>query len=174
MMINTFTRVRKIPFSPRQLRSSFHTSGQCCAAKGLLQPTIKKNINLRESQAKSKTNSSVKAIDEVFVKKFQQGSIYDPFDFSMAKVNLDRKTKSLIGTSKTYNISYNINPLDLYSSPSELNKFISSTGKILHRDVTGLSAKNQRRLSKAIKRAQSIGLLSKTHKHVDALPRRSL
>lgn len=45
-----------------------------------------------------------------------------------------------------------------------LKKFISSLGKIRPRKKTGLCAKHQRRLAKAIKRARSLGLLSYTSK----------
>lgn len=68
---------------------------------------------------------------------------------------------------------FGVNPLDLYTSPETLSQFVTSTGRILHRDVTGLSAKNQRRLSKAIRRCQSIGLMSKVHKDVSLLPTRT-
>ncbi|GMM56287.1 mitochondrial 37S ribosomal protein [Maudiozyma humilis] len=101
---------------------------------------------------------TIKTLEPRLVKDFQQTTIYDPFDFSMARINLDYKNKS-----NFRQFGKNINPLDLYTSPEILSQYMSSTGKILHSDVTGLSAKNQRRLSKAIRRAQAIGLLSKTH-----------
>ena len=104
------------------------------------------------------TAENVKVLNPSLIKDFAYGTTYDPFDFSMARLYLDRKNKS-----KFKVLGHNINPLDLYTSPEVLSQFMSSTGKILHRDVTGLSAKNQRRLSKAIRRAQAIGLLSKTH-----------
>ncbi len=40
-----------------------------------------------------------------------------------------------------------------------LKRFISDRGKILPRRVTGTYAKNQRKLTKAIKRARVMGLL---------------
>ena len=40
-----------------------------------------------------------------------------------------------------------------------LKRFISERGKILPRRVTGTSAKNQRKLTVAIKRARVMGLL---------------
>jgi small subunit ribosomal protein S18 len=41
-----------------------------------------------------------------------------------------------------------------------LSRFLSERGRILPRRLTGLSAYNQRRMARAIKRAQNIGLLS--------------
>ncbi len=46
-----------------------------------------------------------------------------------------------------------------YKDVSVLSKFLSERGRILSRRLTGLSSYNQRKVSKAIKRAQNIGLL---------------
>ncbi|MCT7707319.1 MAG: 30S ribosomal protein S18, partial [Lactobacillus iners] len=46
-----------------------------------------------------------------------------------------------------------------YKDVDLLKRFISERGKILPRRVTGTSAKNQRMLTVAIKRARVMGLL---------------
>ena len=46
-----------------------------------------------------------------------------------------------------------------YKDIDLLKRFISERGKILPRRVTGTSAKNQRKLTVAIKRARVMGLL---------------
>lgn len=46
-----------------------------------------------------------------------------------------------------------------YKQTDTLKKFINDQGKILPRRVTGNSAKHQRQLATAIKRARFIGLL---------------
>ena len=46
-----------------------------------------------------------------------------------------------------------------YKDTHLLRRFISERGKILPRRVTGTSAKNQRKLTIAIKRARIMGLL---------------
>ncbi|RIW31591.1 30S ribosomal protein S18 [Bacillus salacetis] len=46
-----------------------------------------------------------------------------------------------------------------YKDVDLLKKFISERGKILPRRVTGTSAKYQRRLTRAIKRARTMALL---------------
>ena len=46
-----------------------------------------------------------------------------------------------------------------YNDVDLLKRFISERGKILPRRVTGTSAKNQRKLTVAIKRARVMGLL---------------
>lgn len=46
-----------------------------------------------------------------------------------------------------------------YKDVATLKKFISERGKILPRRITGAGAKDQRKLTVAIKRARHIGLL---------------
>lgn len=46
-----------------------------------------------------------------------------------------------------------------YKDVDLLKRFVSERGKILPRRVTGTSAKNQRKLTVAIKRARVMGLL---------------
>ena len=46
-----------------------------------------------------------------------------------------------------------------YKDTELLKRFISERGKILPRRVTGTSAKNQRKVANAIKRARIMGLL---------------
>ena len=46
-----------------------------------------------------------------------------------------------------------------YKDTKLLSKFISERGKILSRRLTGLTAFSQRKISKAIKRAQNLGLM---------------
>jgi small subunit ribosomal protein S18 len=46
-----------------------------------------------------------------------------------------------------------------YTDVTTLSKFVSERGRILPRRLTGLSAYNQREVSKKIKRAQNLGLI---------------
>jgi small subunit ribosomal protein S18 len=46
-----------------------------------------------------------------------------------------------------------------------LSRFISESGRILPRRRTGVCAKQQRQLARAIKLARHIGYLPYTHKH---------
>ncbi|MED3661627.1 30S ribosomal protein S18 [Ureibacillus sp. FSL K6-8385] len=57
-----------------------------------------------------------------------------------------------------YFTSNNITHID-YKDVDLLKKFISERGKILPRRVTGTSAKYQRKLTRAIKRARIMALL---------------
>jgi small subunit ribosomal protein S18 len=50
-----------------------------------------------------------------------------------------------------------------YKDVNMLSRFVSERGRILSRRLTGLSSYNQRKVAKAIKRAQNIGLLPFTN-----------
>ncbi len=65
--------------------------------------------------------------------------------------NIKRKKISLVGSESASQIDYK--DLDL------LNDYITETGKIVPSRITGTSAKNQRALCVAIKRARFIALL---------------
>ncbi len=57
----------------------------------------------------------------------------------------------------------NIKELD-YKNTDMLKRFISAAGKIKHRKKTNLCASHQRQLSRSVKRARHVGLLSATEK----------
>lgn len=46
-----------------------------------------------------------------------------------------------------------------YKDPRLLRRFLTDTGKILPRRLTGLTAAHQRRVARAIKRSRALGLL---------------
>ena len=52
-----------------------------------------------------------------------------------------------------------------YKDPDTLKTYISENGKIMSSRYTRLTAKEQRKLNKAIKRARLLGLLPFTDKH---------
>ena len=60
--------------------------------------------------------------------------------------------------SQDYFAANNIKHID-YKDVELLKKFINPSARILARKRTGVSAKNQRKLSQAIKRARFMGLL---------------
>lgn len=52
-----------------------------------------------------------------------------------------------------------------YREPATLRRFLTERGKILGRRMTGISAKHQRALTIAVKRARILGLVSFTSTH---------
>jgi len=77
----------------------------------------------------------------------------------------ERKFSGRKGRNKRRKVCYfTVNKITYidYKDVDTLRKFISERGKILPRRVTGTSAKYQRMLTKAIKRARTMALLPYT------------
>lgn len=115
-------------------------------------------------------------VDDLFTKKFKPFDSYDPFDFSINQLDIDNRLKRYPVNAKSKDPfeRNGINPLDLYTMPFILSRFLTSTGQIVSRDVTGCNSKNQKKLAIAIKRARACGLLSTVHKDSTFLPSRNL
>ncbi len=78
-----------------------------------------------------------------------------------------RKKKGRFGQKKISDVCYfsKTNTKPNYKDVLILRRFITDRGKILHGSLTGLTAKNQRRFSKAVKRARFMGLIPYTDRH---------
>ena len=58
------------------------------------------------------------------------------------------------------------NPLDYdFTEPEALTRYVTETGKILPRKLTGLTAKQQRHIAKAIKRARNMVTMKRPGAH---------
>ncbi|KAI3406341.1 hypothetical protein KGF56_000822 [Candida oxycetoniae] len=99
-------------------------------------------------------------------RRFLVGSKYNPFDFSLNRVRMERKAFQLrkVQVEDPFAKS-GINAKNLYLMPEILSRFLTSTGQILPRDKTGCSAENQKKLTAAIRTARNLGLLSSKHRH---------
>ncbi|KAG1137857.1 hypothetical protein G6F64_010011 [Rhizopus arrhizus] len=122
----------------------------------LLENTINKD--------KVKTNAEVA---QRYQKIHQEGDLYHPQD-----LNDNRYRESLrasrgrsTGPKQDPFEVLGLDPLHEYKNYRLLSKFVSDMGKILPREQTGLTAKNQRKLAKAVKRARAMGLMSSTNNH---------
>ena len=78
----------------------------------------------------------------------------------MVKNNLGGRKgkKKKIGPETDYFLSENIGYVD-YKDTDVLRKFINPQGRIISQEYTRLTAKNQRKVAKAIKRARQMALL---------------
>lgn len=116
-------------------------------------------------------------IDPTYTKRFGVGETYDPFDFSNNKLDIqkrERRNERAAGATTDPFEKAGIDPLDVYMMPELLSRFLSSTGQILPREITGCNNKNQKKLSMAIKRARTCGILSSVHRHARFLPTRNM
>ncbi|KAI5966565.1 uncharacterized protein KGF55_000874 [Candida pseudojiufengensis] len=112
-------------------------------------------------------------IAQTLQRKFKSGTTYNPFDFSMNRYRMEKKQNQQVKKEDPF-VKSGINPRTLYLMPEILSQFLTSTGQILPRSITGCNAKNQKRLTAAIKNARNLGLLSTVHKHYRFLPSRNI
>ncbi|KAA8904516.1 hypothetical protein TRICI_005461 [Trichomonascus ciferrii] len=146
----------------QHVRWSALSSAQPNSNNSQLKTSVKRMEELREKQSEEQT------IDHSFVRQFQVGSTYDPFDFSMAKLRLERlERRNATPTDRFKELK--MDPLKLWKHPQELSDYISDSGRILPGYLHGHKKKTQKRLAKAIRRARAAGLLSPVHKHVETL-----
>ncbi|KAJ1673887.1 hypothetical protein EV182_004375 [Spiromyces aspiralis] len=93
-----------------------------------------------------------------FTHRFQPKQIYKPSDFDenyrqrTLEVN-EKKGKH----AKDPFRRFNINPLDEYKNVALLSNYVTEMGRIKPKHMTGLSAKSQRKIAKAIRRARAFG-----------------
>lgn len=73
------------------------------------------------------------------------------------KKNIKKSSKKIIEIREDFFEKEKKEPNFL--EPEILSKFLSDRGKILPRSRTGLSAKNQRKLTRAVKHARHLALL---------------
>ena len=75
----------------------------------------------------------------------------------LAQVILRPTFSRFIMSTENKTLNRSRNPMDYtYMDVEQLSRFVTETGKILPRKVTGLSAKHQRRVTNQIKRARNM------------------
>lgn len=101
-------------------------------------------------------------IDPSFYPRFEIGMTYDPFDFSMTKIKMDRQARFSQMNNRLDTTSVDLD--DIWKNPQLLSDFVNNNGKILKGVVTGNSPKTQKKIAKAIRRARAAGLMPYFHK----------
>ncbi|KAJ2961337.1 hypothetical protein NQZ79_g3426 [Umbelopsis isabellina] len=95
-------------------------------------------------------------------KGLQSGTTYHPDELGQPRTRQQRP-RPVKPSQDPFEV-LGLDPLKEYKNFTLLSHFVSDIGKILPRESTGVSAKNQRKLAKAIKRARAMGLMSSTSK----------
>ena len=72
--------------------------------------------------------------------------------------NSSSRSKKVVRAKKQKRIPGRVKNID-YKDPKLLRRFVTERGKIVPRRVSGLCAKNQRKITQAIKRARMIALM---------------
>lgn len=94
-----------------------------------------------------------------YQKVHQEGDTYHPHDLNDARYReslRNRRGRHTAPAEDPFEV-LGLDPLHEYKNFRLLTHFVSDMGKILPRQQTGVSAKNQRKLAKAIKRARAMG-----------------
>ncbi|KAF3923374.1 hypothetical protein ABW21_db0205012 [Orbilia brochopaga] len=103
-----------------------------------------------------------------FQAPIRQGSYMNPHDLSYEQFDKYMMQKRHHLKEDIFDILQE-SPMKYYKNFNLLKDFMTSAGRIKHRSVTGLSNTNQRKISKAIRRAIGIGFLPSVHRHPAAL-----
>ena len=126
---------------------------------------------------------SAQALTQSLPLRYRPGTVYAPHDLSAAEArkwaqtrkrptrdrfdelgaNAPGKSAAAVATRRRFR------PVHLYRNFALLNQFTSETGRVLHRNFTGLRGVNQRRLARAVRRAVGLGLLPSVHAHPEVL-----
>ncbi|KAJ2506288.1 hypothetical protein GGI11_006716 [Coemansia sp. RSA 2049] len=94
-----------------------------------------------------------------YQKRARINTVYHPGELNEEKQTNYPKKLDDQPTKKDPFLALGTNPLRHYKNASMLAHFITDMGKIKPRKTTSLTAKSQRRIAKAIKRARAFGLL---------------
>ncbi|KIW03102.1 ribosomal protein S18 [Verruconis gallopava] len=161
--------------------SSGTSSGNVAAIRSAIQASQQRLAEQNERAAKDATEglSAIlagmakkdleDALESQTARRWMRGDVYSLHDlgpreankWSVLKKRPERDIFEMIGTD----------PLKHYKNMALLSQFVTETGRIKHSNVTGLKVKNQRRLSKAIRRAVGLGLMPSVHKHPEIIAR---
>ncbi|KAF9929704.1 hypothetical protein FBU30_001272 [Linnemannia zychae] len=91
---------------------------------------------------------------------FHKGDIYKPSDLNDSKPITYAPTPKPVDQLKILKL----NPLIEYKNAALLSHYITPFGRLMSKEQTGLSSKNQRRVSKAVRRARAMCIISPTAK----------
>ncbi|KAI9796567.1 MAG: hypothetical protein M1825_000610 [Sarcosagium campestre] len=105
-------------------------------------------------------------LERMQFRKWRAGDVYGPHDLGVAEAMKWQKPQR--PRSDAFDV-LGIDPLDEYKNFAMMAEFVTHTGRIRHGAETGLRAKNQRRLAKAVRRAVGLGLIPSVHRHPEML-----
>ncbi|ORX99591.1 ribosomal protein S18 [Basidiobolus meristosporus CBS 931.73] len=138
-------------------RVSFSLTQQARTQTSLLGYNISRTLS---SSARCQNEDASKFELTNLAKRFLPKDTYAPSDFNE---NIPRNRSRRKGQNDPFR-QLHLNPLSEYKNTTLLSNYVSQMGRILPRTATGLSAKSQRKVGKAIRRARAMGLMPVTWK----------
>ena len=110
--------------------------------------------------------NTIRDLEFQATRNWRPGDVYAPHDLSPVEMQKWKTRKT--GDKDAFD-RLGINPLDEWKNVSILRSFTTPLGRLMHRRDTGLRAVNQRKISKAVRRAVGMGLIPAVHKHPEIL-----
>ncbi|KAI1820483.1 ribosomal protein S18 [Xylaria intraflava] len=101
-------------------------------------------------------------------RRWHLGDVYSPHDMSPSEMSKWRQNSA---PKKDIVRLLGLRPLDMYRNFTVISEFMTPHGRIKPASETGLSAANQRKMAKAIRRAIGLGLHPSVHRHPELLMR---
>ncbi|KAK5946344.1 hypothetical protein PMZ80_000486 [Knufia obscura] len=154
------TRSGAVSASPSSKLASLGGVRQYASRSNALRPASR--------QAQEERTEEARAMERNFTRDWKPGDVYAPHDLSAAEARKWRVKRA--PTTDAFDV-LSLNPLNLYKNFSVMSEYITEQGRIRPRSQTGLRPVNQRRLAKAIRRAQALGLMPTVHKHPELMRR---
>ncbi|WBW75369.1 mitochondrial ribosomal protein subunit S18 [Schizosaccharomyces osmophilus] len=144
---------------------SFQRNRPFCTGISLQAPNTQ-NSSVRKNAGFQRRSDSF--IPPFLVPNVTEGQVYSPSDLKFETV--EARNQGNFFNPKRHDCfkAANRSPLEFWKNPVVLSNFITELGRIKPRADTGLSAKNQRLVSRAIRRARAVGVLPTKHKSVYA------
>ncbi|KAI9675148.1 MAG: hypothetical protein M1829_003508 [Trizodia sp. TS-e1964] len=99
-------------------------------------------------------------------RQWEEGDVYGPHDLSSVQISEWKKWRSPKADAFDY---LGLDPEGEYKNFAILSEFVSDFGRIKHSSETGLRPVNQRKISRAIKRAIGIGIMPSVHRHPEII-----
>ncbi|GAN05673.1 conserved hypothetical protein [Mucor ambiguus] len=158
---SSLSRVIQAPASTTKLSfaATQHLTSSAPSDKSIEKATLEL---LSDTVQKDKARPISEAVQR-YQKVHHEGDIYHPEDLNDTRYReslRQRRGKPTPPSEDPFEV-LGLDPLHEYKNFRLLTHFVSDMGKILPREQTGVSAKNQRKLAKAIKRARAMGKLQR-------------
>ncbi|CAO3611283.1 unnamed protein product [Mucor hiemalis] len=166
---SSLTRVVQAPAATSRVLSAASQQNTTSESSGNQKTIEEATLSLLEGTLQKDKNRPLVDAAQRYQKIHREGDIYHPEDLNDTRYRealRQRRGKPTTPTEDPFNV-LGLDPLHEYKNFRLLTHFVSDMGKILPRSQTGVSAKNQRKLAKAIKRARAMGLMSSTSNQYD-------
>jgi len=116
------------------------------------------------------THKTVNALSRLIVRRYRSGDIFAPHDLSPTEMSKWRARSRPVADA--FDVLC-MDPLEQYKNYSIMAEYVTPMGRLMHSRNTGLGAKNQRRVSRAVRRLVGLGLAPAVYAHPEILQKKA-